>query len=165
MDRSEWVVWSETRGTVEHALITDVRPGKYGPGGYLAGPLHDKMGAFDVGDLMRNGYVSMRGYRVMSPDYWAENETRLRREFERYDSPKARAKSAKAGQIFGAKKNDAVEWRALLGLSRTGALTGEQILSAFRMAAQRAHPDKGGEAGAFERAVLARDGLLGLFGK
>ena len=165
MSKPEWVVWSEARGRVEYALITDVRPGNYGPVGYLAGPLHDKMEAFSVGDLMRNGYVSMRGYRVMSPDYWAANETRLRREFEKHDTPEARAERERISQIFGAEKNDAAEWRAFLGLPRTGALTREQILSAFRTAAQREHPDRGGEAGGFERAVLAREGLLALVTK
>ncbi len=158
----EWTVWSEGRGTIEHALITDLDQGHgYGPVGYLAGPLRDKMGAFSVSDLMRVGSVVMRGYRVMTTNYWKQNEAWLRREFEKQNTPEARARSLYFGEIFGADSDaDDRSWRACLGLPETGRLTEEKIDRAFRETVKRVHPDAGGDSEAFVRANEARDGLL-----
>jgi hypothetical protein len=51
------------------------------------------------------------------------------------------------------------EARALLGLGQ-GPLTSEQIAAAFRQAAMRAHPDRGGDGAEFQRLAAARDYLL-----
>jgi hypothetical protein len=148
----EWVVWSTFRGTVDFALLTDVRPWKYGAQGWVAGPLRDKIECISVSDLIRDGYVSSRGYRVMSPRYWKENEQRLRKELSTQkfivwddavwdDAPDAR-------------------WRVCLGLPATGKLTPEEINRAFRLKAQSVHPDKGGDAAAYQAITSARDALL-----
>lgn len=47
--------------------------------------------------------------------------------------------------------------RAVLGLAPAADL--QQVEQAFRVAAQRAHPDHGGDPEGFRRAVVARDVL------
>lgn len=130
----EWVVWSRFNGKVERALITDVSPGKYGMVGYEAGKRRDQIGCIDVSELGRRGYVSSGGYTVMSPEYWDQNETTLRQEYEKQETKKD-SKSAKD--------------RAVLGLPTKGHLTVEGIQQAFRQKAQHVHPDKGGDDAAF----------------
>ena len=143
--QQEWFVWSQLNGRVERALITDVRPGNYGMTGYVAGPRHDLIGCISVRDLDRLGFVSSSGYTVMSPEYWDQNETTLRQKHDKLLS-KMWGKSAKE--------------RAVLGLSANGHLSEEAIQQAFRQKAQHAHPDKGGDAAAFDALTKARYALI-----
>jgi hypothetical protein len=52
------------------------------------------------------------------------------------------------------------EQRALLELPPTGDLTEAEIVGAYRAAALRCHPDRGGDAEGFQQIVRARDALL-----
>ena len=156
----EWIVWSELNGTVEHALIADLGQGSgHGPVGYLAGRLRDKMGPLGLGDLMRQGYVSLSGYRVMTTDCWNRNEARLRREFEKHSRPSPLGE--RLAELFGAESDTAERgWRTCLGLPTMGRLTEEQIERAFRSTSKQHHPDTGGDREAFIRVQEAREGLL-----
>ena len=146
--QQEWIVWSELNGTVERALITEVRPGKYGMTGYVAGKRHDLIGCISVRDLDRLGFVSISGYTVMSPEYWDQNQTKLREKHKRL----------KTMEALGARS--LAKERALLGLPPTGSLTEEEIQSAFRKTALHTHPDTGGNEAAFGASVRARDDLV-----
>jgi hypothetical protein len=149
----DWVVWttSSRGGTVDFALLTDVEPSKYGARGWVAGPLRDKIKCISVSDLIRDGHVSSRSYQVMSPRYWKEDEQRLRREL-----------STQKFIVWGDDWDDAPEarWRVCLGLPATGKLMPEEIRRAFRLKAQSVHPDKGGDAAAYQAIASARDALL-----
>ena len=133
----EWIVWSSELGTVESAVITEIRPGKFGMVGRLAARLQDMIGRNKVRELDSRGCIEVGVYKVMSPEYWRVNEMRLRQKYE-----------AK------------VPLRTCLGLPATGRITLDRINQAFRQAAKRAHPDRGGDAATFDALVKARNALV-----
>jgi hypothetical protein len=89
---------------------------------------------------------------------------RLRREFEKVNTPEARATSQRLAELFGADSEDSDpaerSWRTCLVLPATSRLTKEQIEGAFRSTARQHHPDTGGDREAFILAQEARQGLL-----
>jgi hypothetical protein len=142
----EWVVWNEYHGTVQQAVIIDVRPWKHGATGLLDGLEHDDVGRISVGELIVNGYVTAFGYYIMSPDYWRSNERRLRQQFARH--------------VFTEGPRSKLSPQLLLGFSPDEDLTTEDVNEAYRLAALNAHPDKGGDSTIFVAVKNARDQLL-----
>jgi hypothetical protein len=142
----EWIVWNRYRETVQRAVINDLRPWKHGATGRLDGLEYDDIGRIPVDTLMSEGHVEGFGYYIMSSDYWRQNECRLRQQF--------------AKDIFaeGAKAKLASEM--ILGFSRDEELTKENVNDAYRLAAQSAHPDRGGDAALFTLVQNARAELL-----
>src|SRR5271163_931595 len=73
------IVWREFNGTFDVGTIAQIRRDKYGPSAYLGAPFDEKgPGWIDLDELLKEGSVSMCGYRVLLFEQWKKDEGRLR---------------------------------------------------------------------------------------
>ncbi len=142
----EWIVWNQYHGIVQRAVISDLQPWKRGASGQLDGLEYDDIGRIPVDDLITKGYVERVGYYIMSPDYWRQNERRLRQQLARH--------------AFAEGPQSRLTPELILGCSRDEELTRDDVNEAYRLAVQNAHPDKGGDAALFDAVQNARAELL-----
>src|SRR4051812_8538653 len=70
------VVWNESRGEVGEGVITELSSWKYGLAFRLGEPYQGIW--FSLNDLMRDGYVSISGFRVSLAVQWAKDEAKVR---------------------------------------------------------------------------------------
>jgi hypothetical protein len=105
--------------------------------GRLAGRFQDRFGWIKIRKLDSPGCIEVGVYKIMSPEYWRINETKLRQKYEKQ-----------------------IPFRICLELPATGRITLDHINQAFRQAAKREHPDVGGDAATFDAVVKARNALV-----
>lgn len=147
-DGDNFVIWNGSLG-----VLDEVRLGRIDSDGlqaWLAEP-YDMVGPFDLGLLQNHGRVAFMACLVLSKARWRDDQVELRIE--------AREQRRAALKILLRDDDDAAA-RELLNLPDEGALTTQEIQSAFRKAAKSAHPDVGGHHDDYIRLTEARDALL-----
>jgi hypothetical protein len=153
-DNRDWVVWNGSIGIVDMAAMGRVEHGENGRSAWLADP-YDVVGPFSLDELETFGSITFEACMVMSRAKWQELQVGLRR--------KAQAERREYAKRFAPvtdDEEDESEHRALLELPEDGPLSAQEINSAFRRLAKKAHPDAGGDHESYIRLTEARDALL-----
>jgi hypothetical protein len=142
----QWIVWNRHRGTVQRAVVNDLRPWSGGATGQLGGLKHDEIGRVSVKELINSGYVEAFDYCIMSPDYWQNNERRLRQQW--------------AARLFAEGQQSRLSFEQILGFAEDEEFTSEDVSDAYRIAAKNSHPDNDGNNDMMVAVNAARSELL-----
>lgn len=129
------------------------------------------VGPLDYHQLITQGSLDFAACTVMSAAVWQAESDQLRRKAHKN---RQRAE-ARANERLGSFNQNGEQrpskrtpranyqhYRQQLDLPASGTLKPQQIKSAYRKLAQKAHPDTGGNAEEFVRLTEARDALLEL---
>jgi hypothetical protein len=153
-DKLEFVVWNGSLGVLDMVALGRID----GDEAWLAAP-YDMVGPFSLGELQEKGRVAFGACLVLSRRKWQEDQVELRMEAREQRRAQAEAFNARFGS-FHDNDDDEDDHREALELPLEGALTAQDINSAFRRLAKKAHPDAGGDHEAYIRLTAARDVLL-----
>ena len=140
----QWIVWNRLRGTVQQAVINDLRPWSGGANGQLGELKH--VGRVSIKELINTGYVEAFDYSIMSPDYWQKSERQLRQQW--------------AARLIAEGRQSRLSFEQILGFEEDEEFTSEDISDAHRIAVKNSHPDNGGNKDIMVAVNAARAELL-----